>query len=58
MALYTEKGTVEDFIIKELQKPGWKYVKPEEMKLIRKENYKEPLILENLKNAIKTINRD
>jgi type I restriction enzyme R subunit len=58
MALYTEKGTVEDFIIQELQKLGWKYVKPEEMKLIRKENHEEPLVLENLKNALPAINRE
>jgi type I restriction enzyme R subunit len=56
--LYTEKGTVEDFIIQELQRLGWKYVKPEEIKLIRKENYEEPLVLENLKNALPAINRD
>jgi type I restriction enzyme R subunit len=54
--LYTEKGTVEDFMIQGLQKLGWKYVKPEEMRLIRKENYEEPLVLENLKNALKRIN--
>ncbi|MEM7818492.1 MAG: HsdR family type I site-specific deoxyribonuclease, partial [Candidatus Aenigmatarchaeota archaeon] len=53
-----EKGTVEDFIIQELQKLGWKYIKPEEMKLRRKENYEEPLVLEDLKNALKNVNRD
>ena len=58
MMLYTEKGTVEDFIIQELQKLGWKYVSPEEMKLKRKENFEEPLVLENLKNALKNINQD
>jgi type I restriction enzyme R subunit len=55
---YTEKGTVEDFIIQELQKLGWKYVKPEEMKLMRKENYEEPLVLENLRKLLPTINRE
>jgi type I restriction enzyme R subunit len=55
---YTEKGTVEDFIIQELQKPGWKYVKPEEMKLMRKENYEEPLVLENLRKLLPAINRE
>jgi type I restriction enzyme R subunit len=58
MMLYTEKGTVEDFIIQELQRLGWKYVKPEEMKLIRKENYEEPLVLENLKKAVLNVNRE
>jgi len=56
--LYTEKGTAENFIIQELQKLGWKYVKPEEMKLIRKENYEEPLVLENLRKALPAINRE
>ncbi|MEM2111899.1 MAG: HsdR family type I site-specific deoxyribonuclease, partial [Candidatus Bathyarchaeia archaeon] len=55
--LYTEKGTVEDFIIQELQKLGWKYVNPEEMKLKRKEDFEEPLIVDDLKDALKKINR-
>jgi type I restriction enzyme R subunit len=55
---YTEKGTVEDFIIQELQKLGWKYVKPEEMKRMRKKNYEEPLVLENLRKALPAINRE
>lgn len=54
--LYTEKGTVENFIIQELQKLGWKYVKPEEMKLRRKDNFKEPLVMEDLRNALKIVN--
>jgi type I restriction enzyme R subunit len=56
--LYTEKGTAENFIIQELQKLGWKYAKPEEMKLVRKENYEEPLVLENLRKALPAINRE
>ncbi len=55
---YTEKGTVEDFTIQELQKLGWRYVSPEEIKQIRKENYEEPLILEALKSAIQKVNQD
>jgi type I restriction enzyme R subunit len=58
MTLYTERGTVEDFIIQELQKLGWKYVKPEEMRVIRKRNYEEPLVLESFKNALKRVNGD
>ena len=54
--LYTEKGTVEDFIIQELQMLGWKYVNPEEMKLKRKENFEEPLVIEYLRNALKRVN--
>ncbi|MCP8308591.1 MAG: HsdR family type I site-specific deoxyribonuclease [archaeon] len=53
---YTEKGTVEDFIIQELQRLGWKYIKPEEMKLKRKENFEEPLVIEELRNALRRIN--
>jgi len=56
--LYTEKGTVEDFIIQELQKLGWKYVSPEEMKLKRKENFEEPLVIEELRKALKGVNPD
>jgi type I restriction enzyme R subunit len=55
---YTEKGTVEDFIIQELQKLGWKYVKPAEIQLMRKENYEEPLVLENLRKLLPAINRE
>jgi type I restriction enzyme R subunit len=56
---YTEKGTVEGFIIQELQgRLGWKYVDPEEMKLRRKEGFEEPLIVEDLKNALKRINKN
>jgi len=55
---YTEKGTVEDFIIQELQKLGWKYVKPEEMKSRRKEKFEEPLVIEDLRNTLRSVNRD
>jgi type I restriction enzyme R subunit len=53
---YTEKGTVEDFILQELQKLGWKYVKPEEMNQRRKEDFEEPLVIEDLKEALKRVN--
>lgn len=56
--LYTEKGTVEDFIIQELQNLGWKYVEPEEMKLKRKQDFEEPLVVEDLRNALKRVNDD
>jgi len=56
--LYTEKGTVEDFIIQELQKLEWKYVSPEEMKLKRKGDFEEPLVVEELRGALKRINSD
>jgi type I restriction enzyme R subunit len=54
--LYTEKGTVEDFILQELQKLGWKYIDPKEMKVKRKEDFEEPLVIEDLKSALRRIN--
>lgn len=54
--IYTEKGTVEDFILQELQKLGWTYVKPEEMKVRRGEDFEEPLVVEDLKQALKRMN--
>jgi type I restriction enzyme R subunit len=54
--VYTEKHTVEDFIIQELQKLGWKYIDPKEIKFERGENFEEPLIIEKLKKALKRIN--
>uniref|UniRef100_A0A7C2PKE6 Type I restriction enzyme endonuclease subunit n=1 Tax=candidate division WOR-3 bacterium TaxID=2052148 RepID=A0A7C2PKE6_UNCW3 len=56
MSIYTEKGTVEDFFIQELPSLGWRYVAPEEMKLRRKENFEEPLVIEDLKSAVKKVN--
>ena len=55
--LYTEKGTVENFIIQELQNLGWKYVDPQSMNSMRKEDFEEPLILEELRSSIKRINK-
>ena len=54
--IYTEKGTVEDLIIDELQKLGWKYVKPGEMNQRRKQDFEEPLVTENLKQGLKRVN--
>lgn len=54
--IYTEKGTVEDFIIQELQKLGWKYVKPEEMNQGREEDFEEPLVVADLREALKRVN--
>lgn len=56
--LYTERGTVENFILQELQKLGWKYVPPSKMRLKRKEDFEEPLILETLKESLRRINKD
>jgi len=55
---YTEKGTVEDFIIKELvEKLGWKYVDPKEMNKRRKSSFEDPLVAEDLKRALRRINK-
>lgn len=58
MNLYTEKGTIEDFIIQELQKLGWRYINPKEMRIVRKEDFEEPLVLEDFRNALKRVNSD
>jgi len=55
---YTEKGTVEDFIIQELQKLGWKYLTQKEMEAKRKGSLEEPLVLEDLKDSIRKLNPD
>ena len=55
--VYTEKGTVEDFIIKKLdQNLGWTYVKPEEMRNRRKGDYEDSLVVEDMKTALRRIN--
>lgn len=56
MPVYTEKGTVEDFIIEELQRLGWEYIKPEEMNKRRKEDFQEPLVVPDLRHALTKIN--
>ncbi|MEM3829222.1 MAG: HsdR family type I site-specific deoxyribonuclease, partial [Conexivisphaerales archaeon] len=56
--LYTEKGTVEDLIIKELRENlGWKYVNPDDMRLKRDRVFEDPLVIEDLENALKRINK-
>jgi type I restriction enzyme R subunit len=54
--IYTEKGTVEEFLLREIQRLDWKYVKPEEMRSRRKENFEEPLVVEELTDVLKRIN--
>jgi len=53
--IYTEISTVERFIIKELKKLGWNYIKPKDMLNIRK-SLEEPIVEELFKKAIKKIN--
>jgi type I restriction enzyme R subunit len=55
--VFTEKGTVEDFIIKELsEKPDWTYVDPSDMAARRAEDFGEPLVIADLKKALRKIN--
>jgi type I restriction enzyme R subunit len=56
MAIFTEKGTVEDFIIQELQKLGWEYVKPEVMNQRRQEDFQEPLVISDFRDVLAKIN--
>jgi type I restriction enzyme R subunit len=55
--VFTEKGTVEDFVIKELEKLGWNYVDPVEMGARRRDDFEEPLIVGDLKETLRRINK-
>jgi len=55
---YTEKGAVEDFIIQELQKLGWRYIPAREMNALREGELDQPLLTKFLKDAICKINRN
>ena len=52
----TEKGTVESFIVEELQKIGWTYLGTDELKSRRKEGLEEVLVTEDLRRSIRRIN--
>lgn len=55
MPKFDEKSLVEDFLIDELQKQGWKFVPA---KALEREELEEPLLIPDLANAIRRINRD
>jgi type I site-specific restriction-modification system R (restriction) subunit len=55
---YSEKGTVEDFIIEELKKLGWKYLTQKEVETKRKGRLEEPLVLEDLRESVRKLNPD
>ncbi|MEM5784167.1 MAG: HsdR family type I site-specific deoxyribonuclease [Candidatus Aenigmatarchaeota archaeon] len=50
----TEKTLVENYLIQKLQEKGWSYKKSEEL---NRETYEEPLLVNNLTEAIKRINK-
>ena len=54
--MYSESGTVEKFIVEELQKLGWKYVDSKEMSERRGGDFEEPLVVGDLKEALRRIN--
>jgi len=54
--LYNEEGTVEDFIIQELVTLGWKYVEPKATNEKRKGDFEQPLVVEDLRDALRKVN--
>jgi type I restriction enzyme R subunit len=55
MNISPEKALIEDYLIQKLQEKGWKFVPADELE---RESYEEPLLLTNLKEAIKRINKN
>lgn len=53
--LFDEKTVVEDYIIKQLQTKGWRFVPAAEL---QRDSYAEPLLVPNLIRAIERINKD
>jgi type I restriction enzyme R subunit len=52
---FTEKAIVEDYILRQLQEKGWKFVPADNLE---RDSYKEPLLIPNLVRALKRINVD
>jgi len=52
---FTEKSIVEDYIIKQLQAKGWRFVPADELE---REGFEEPLLIPNLVRAILRINKE
>lgn len=53
MPVFTEKSTVEDYIINKLKEKGWKHILGEELE---REDYSEPLLVSDFIRAIRKIN--
>jgi len=55
MPIFTEKSTVENYIIEKLKEKGWRHVPGEQLE---REDYSEPLLISDLTRAIRKINRE
>ena len=53
--MFNEQNTVEDYLIKQLKKQGWKYIPGDEL---NRDSFEEPLLTSNLVRKIKDINND
>lgn len=55
MTNFTEKSSVEDFIVKKLvEEKGWTFVPADNLE---RESYEEPLLIKNLVRAVRKINK-
>jgi type I restriction enzyme R subunit len=52
---FTEKSAVEDYIIQKLKEKGWKHIPGEELE---REDYSEPLFINDLIRSIRKINKN
>ena len=55
MPTFSEKSTVEDYFIQQLQSRGWRFVSADELE---RESFEEPLLVANLVRALKKLNAD
>jgi len=55
MPKFSEKSLVEDYILEKLIKKGWRFVPANELE---RDSLSEPLLLNNLVRAIKSLNAD
>jgi type I restriction enzyme R subunit len=53
--VFTEKSTVEDYIIQKLKEKGWRHATGEELE---REDYSEPLLINNFIKALRRINEN
>ena len=53
MTIFTEKSAVEDYIVEKLKEKGWSYIPGEELE---REDYSEPLLINDFIRAIRRIN--